>query len=66
MAFVAQYRGTCGLCDEPIKPGETCEYTVAGAIVHAPCPEPTPTEIDMQPGETVCTKCFLVHTGECF
>lgn len=65
MSFAALYYGTCPACEEPIKPGQSVEWSDRYALVHAGCPEPELSDIDLRPGERVCRLCHLVHPGEC-
>lgn len=61
MIFYAHYASDCGACDVPIKPDDACSWLRVGTsevVVHAACPEPAKTK-------PPCTKCWLVHAGEC-
>lgn len=59
--MLAQFHGTCSLCDDPIVPGQaivrddtddTWQHETCGSRPDvAPC---------------ACSRCFLVHAGECF
>lgn len=62
MSFRARYAGQCPGCAEGIDVGD--EITDAdGYYAHLECSNEEPkTETTQQ----ACTKCWLVHNGECF
>lgn len=59
MTFPARYPGSCGVCDEPIRPGDEATY-VEDEIAHATCPTPVAMA---EP----CPRCFMVpaNNGVC-
>lgn len=60
-AFIAQYYGTCAACWGSIRPGEEVVYNAADELVHVECPEAVEG-----PSRPACSRCHLVHAGECF
>jgi hypothetical protein len=65
MSWAALYTGDCVRCEEPIRVGQQIDRDSGGLLHHVDCPEPPATYLDMQPGETVCPRCFTIHAGEC-
>lgn len=63
MSFVAKYRGQCSEGDE-IWPGEEVEYGTDKVLSHVSCDSTRPP-LDSR-NATKCSRCFLVHAGECF
>lgn len=70
MSIVARYSGYCPECGERWQPGDLIrsddrEPNGLPIWSHAACPTPyDPTAVN--PGETVCTDCWLVHPeGAC-
>lgn len=64
MSFAAMYAGRCNAGEHPIRPGEQITEDTDGGFSHVRC-----LLIDDEP-ETVrakaCTRCHLIHAGECF
>lgn len=63
MSFIAKFENDCDNCEEPVKVGEEAKMINydKGIIAHVKCPTPTEPMI-----EVICSKCFLIHAGECF
>lgn len=68
MAFQANYGGHCAGCSGKIEPGDWCDWD-DGRPVHQDCKTPTghtlARKLELQPGETVCTTCWLVKPCDC-
>lgn len=62
MTFEAKYPGRCGVCDEQIRPGDSCTYA-EDVVVHEDCPAPAATRRQMP----VCDQCFMetAANGKC-
>lgn len=61
MSFPARYPGECSDCDHQIRPGDEIASDGLGGQAHVFCPSRTPAS-----SAVPCTRCFLVHAGECF
>lgn len=60
MTFQANYPGVCQECGEPFAENDWIKRHFDG-YQHASC-------VDGRPDDTrddACTKCFLIHAGEC-
>lgn len=67
MPFQARFEGRCDDCREPITVGEWIAHKPNGTYAHEVCPE-TPEDLsrlDLQPGEVVCARCFIVKPCGC-
>lgn len=59
----ARYAGMCAECGEPWRVGDLIRFRPSTGWRHAVCPDPLP---DIQPGETACSTCWLIHPeGAC-
>lgn len=68
MAFEAMYPGRCaGDCGKPIEVGDLIQRTDEGGdYVHHGCAtREKPSRLDLQPGEVVCTDCFMIKPCPC-
>lgn len=65
MSFPARFRGQCADCDERFAEGTEIRYGPGRSVIHAACPEPALSAVDLRPGDKVCPTCHLVHPGEC-
>jgi len=68
MSFRARFPGRCGVCQNTIDEGDSCDY-LDDEVVHAKC-----VFGDLIDGgkeqrarvrEAMCSECFTVHAGEC-
>lgn len=60
--FTANFPGECWQCEERIERGDQVRYQ-DDDVVHADC-YADQESVPRQP-VTPCSKCFLVHAGEC-
>lgn len=61
MSFQANYPGECQECGNRFKEGDWIKRHIDG-YQHAECEDTAPEDTR---GDA-CTKCFLIHAGECF
>jgi hypothetical protein len=63
LPFLARYTGTCGRCEDDIRPGQRVKY-VAGELVHTGCADGEGV-LTVTRKEVVCEKCWLVKPCGC-
>lgn len=62
MAFRAKFPGRCNICDNPVEPGDECDYTDDDELAHVYCIN---TDSIEDSTAAVCPDCWTIHAGEC-
>lgn len=61
----AKFDSMCPACDGRVHVDDLIVRDDEGRWVHADCPEPERSPVDLGPGEVVCRRCFIVQPCDC-